>query len=583
MVKAGRYDKEPFTPAGPSSACDIGWRAIVERLQGVRARRRCVLTVECYPGVHVDEVRKAFSEGLRPILVVDVRQGYKDAAEVERMCAPYLGDDPVFGRMNLLTLGDFLDPGRSAVLRGRIEATRTGLVLVVGTGAALVGTPDVLVHADLARREIRRRQRLHEVPSLGAHDQKERPGRLYKRGFFVDWRAADRLKRALFERIDWLLDTNDPGAPKMISGEDFRQGLAATAGRPFRVVPYFDRGPWGGQWMKEVCNLPREEPDFAWGFDCVPEENSLLLGFGGARVEVPTVDLAFRNPRELLGEAVHARFGTEFPIRFDLLDTVGGGHLPLQVHPLTEYIQDRFGMHYTQDGSYYLLDAGEDASVYLGLREGIDREAMVRDLRRAWESGSAFPNELYVSRWPARKHDHFLIPAGTVHASGKDCMVLEIGAAPYLFAFKLCDWDRPDPDGQRRAAHLDHGVASIQWDRTTSWVERELVNRVEPLGSGEGWREERTGLHEREFLETRRHWFAGTAPHDTGGGVNVLNLVEGEEAIVESPSGAFAPLVVHYAETFVVPGGIGAFSIRPHGEAEGRECATIKAFVRTRP
>jgi hypothetical protein len=64
--------------------------------------------------------------------------------------------------------------------------------------------------------------------------------------------------------------------------------------------------------------------------------------------------------------------------------------------------------------------------------------------------------------------------------------------------------------------------------------------------------------------------------------VNVLNLVEGEEAIVESPSEAFEPLVVHYAETFVVPGGIGAYSIRPHGEAEGKECATIKAFVRTR-
>jgi mannose-6-phosphate isomerase class I len=583
MVRGAQYDKQPFTPVGSSAACEIGWKAIVERLQGLRTRRRCVLTVECYPGVQLDEVRKAFSEGLRPALVVDVRQAYKDAAEIERMCAPYLGDDPVFGRMNLLTLADFLDPGRSAVLRGRIDAARAGLVLVVGVGAALVAEPDVLVHADLARWEIQRRQRRHETASLGVHDQKERPGRLYKRGFFVDWRAADRLKRTLLERIDWLLDTNDPGTPKMIAGEDFRQGLAATARRPFRVVPFFDPGPWGGQWLKEACDLRREEPNFAWGFDCVPEENSLLLGFGEARVEVPALDLVFRHPRELLGEAVHARFGTEFPVRFDFLDTMGGGHLSLQVHPLTAYIQDRFGMHYTQDESYYLLDAGEGASVFLGLKEGIDREAMVRDLRRAQAGGFTFPDALYVDRWPARKHDHFSIPAGTVHGSGKDCMVLEISATPYLFTFKLWDWDRPDLDGQKRPTHLDHGVASIRWDRTTSWVERELVGRVEPLGSGEGWREERTGLHECEFLETRRHWFSGPVPHDTGGGVNVLNLVEGEEAIVESPSGAFEPLVVHYAETFVVPGGIGAFSIRPHGEAEGKECATIKAFVRTRP
>jgi mannose-6-phosphate isomerase class I len=582
VVRASHYDKQPFTPVGPEAACEVGWKAIVERLQGLRTRRRCVLVVECYPGVHLDEVRKALGDGLRPVLVVDVRQAYKDAAEIERLCAPYLGDDSVFGRMNLLTLGDFLDPGRSAVLRGRVDAARTGIVLVVGAGAALVAEPDVLVHADLARWEIQRRQRRREVPSLGVHDQKERPGRLYKRGFFVDWRAADRLKHALLERIDWLLDTNDPGTPKMVAGEDFRQGLAATARRPFRVVPFFDPGPWGGQWMKEVCGLPREEPNFAWGFDCVPEENSLLLGFGGTRMEVPALDLVLRHPRELLGEAVHARFGTEFPIRFDFLDTMGGGHLSLQVHPLTEYVQDRFGMHYTQDESYYLLDAGEGASVHLGLREGVDREAMVRDLRRAQAGGFTFPDALYVERWPARKHDHFLIPAGTVHGSGKDCMVLEISSTPFLFTFKLWDWDRPDLDGRPRPIHLDHGIASIQWDRTTRWVERELVGQVEPLGSGEGWREERTGLHEREFLETRRHWFTGPAPHDTRGGVNVLNLVEGEEAIVESPCGAFEPLVVHYAETFVIPGGIGRYSIRPHGEAEGKECATIKAFVRTR-
>ena len=93
----------------------------------------------------------------------------------------------------------------------------------------------------------------------------------------------------------------------------------------------------------------------------MPEENSLLLGFGAERVEIPSIDLVFSHPRELLGDAVHGRFGAEFPIRFDFLDTMGGGNLSLQVHPLTEYIQSAFGMNYTQDESYYMLDAGADA------------------------------------------------------------------------------------------------------------------------------------------------------------------------------------------------------------------------------
>ena len=55
--------------------------------------------------------------------------------------------------------------------------------------------------------------------------------------------------------------------------------------------------------MEEVCDLPKGEPNYAWCFDCVPEENSLLLGFGDARVEVPAIDLVFEQPRELLGQA----------------------------------------------------------------------------------------------------------------------------------------------------------------------------------------------------------------------------------------------------------------------------------------
>jgi mannose-6-phosphate isomerase class I len=299
------------------------------------------------------------------------------------------------------------------------------------------------------------------------------------------------------------------------------------------------------------------------------------------RFEIPSIDLVFDQPRALLGETVHARFGDEFPIRFDFLDTMKGGNLSFQVHPLTEYIQHHFGMHYTQDESYYLLDAGPDAAVYLGLKEGIDWQSMVKDLQEAQRGGLPFPADQYTNRWPAKKHDHFLIPAGTVHCSGADSMVLEISATPYIFTFKMWDWGRLGLDGKPRPIHLGHGVANIQWDATTKWTSRNLVNRIEALGNGDGWREERTGLHEREFIETRRHWFTEAVQHDTHGGVNVLNLVEGEAALIESPERAFEPFVVHYAETFIVPAAVGPYAILPHGQSTGREWATVKAFVRT--
>jgi mannose-6-phosphate isomerase class I len=307
----------------------------------------------------------------------------------------------------------------------------------------------------------------------------------------------------------------------------------------------------------------------------------LLLGFGKTRFELPSIDLVFHQPRALLGEAVHARFGDEFPIRFDFLDTMGGGNLSFQVHPLTEYIQQHFGMHYTQDESYYMLETGADASVYLGLRDGISPQAMIDALKAAQAGGVDFPAEKYANKWPAKKHDHFLIPAGTVHCSGANSMVLEISATPYIFTFKMWDWGRLGLDGKPRPIHLDHGAANIQWDRTTRWVEKNLINCVKPCACGDGWHEESTGLHEREFIETRRHWFSKAVPHDTHGGVNVLNLVEGEEVVVESPDGQFEPFVVHWTETFIIPAAVGSYTIRPCGASTGRQCATMKAYVRT--
>ena len=572
------YDKFPFVPVGQSSECVAGWNSIASRLTD-----RNVICVECYPGARVEEIASELTQRLGPNVVVCASDVYKPAEEIRSMLAPHLGDDRVFGRMNGLTIEDWFDT--TALKRKREEvavATKRGTVLVIGSGAShLAPKRDVLVYADMARREIQLRYRRLEVGNLGCDNKESCFAEKYKCGFFAEWRAADRLKKQLLPLADFLLDTNDAHPPKMIRGDALRYALSNVVRRPFRVVPYFDPGPWGGHWMERVCDLPADTPNHAWCFDCVPEENSLLLGYGDVRVEVPSIDLVFLHPRELLGDAVHARFGTEFPIRFDFLDTMGGGNLSLQVHPLTEYIHDKFGMHYTQDESYYLLDAEPGAQVYLGLKDGIDRAAMERDLHAAQAGSAEFSADVYVNQFPACPHDHFLIPAGTIHCSGKDSMVLEISATPYIFTFKLWDWGRLGLDGSPRPIHIEHGLANIQWDRTTAWTAENLVNKVRPVTKGEGWREEATGLHEREFIETRRHWFTGVVPHDTHGDVNVLNLVQGEEAVVESPKGAFEPFVVHYVETFIVPAAVGKYTIRPHGPAVGTECATMKAFVRT--
>lgn len=574
------YNKTPFFPV--DGEIFTGWKSITERLKteiDSKESERFVLVVECYQGVYHHELLEAFGS-LNPDVLIMSEDAFYAEEKIREITYPDVTDDAIFGYMTRLTYDKLLDTEKVDALRAQIK-NATGLVIVYGHAAALVADEtDCLVYADMARWEIQLRQRQREVNNIGLKNADEAPGIQYKRGFFVDWRICDKLKQQLFDKADFWLDSNKVNNPKMISTQVMLNGLSKIAKSPFRVVPYFDPGPWGGQWMKDVCDLDKSKQNFAWSFDGVPEENSLLLKIDHEIFEIPGINLVFYKSKELLGEPVESRFGKEFPIRFDFLDTIDGGNLSLQVHPTTQYIRDTFGMNYTQDESYYMLDAKEGATVYLGLKTDINPADMIADLKTAQETGETFQAENYVNIFPAKKHDHFLIPNGTIHCSGINGMVLEISATPYIFTFKLYDWGRLGLDGEPRAINIEHGSKVINWERNTQYCLDQLVNRVETVAEGDGWLEERTGLHKNEFIETRRHWFSKKVTHKTNDSVNVLNLVEGTEAIVESPTNAFEPYIVHYAETFIVPAAVGEYTIRPYGKAEGQQCATIKAYVR---
>lgn len=572
-MRKSNYDKFPSTKFEGNIL--QGWDAIMAQLKG--AMKGNAMCIDLYTGVYENEIIEAFSGWGK---IINTRDLMKPEEEIRKMTEPFMTDDVLFGYITNLKMADFFSEEKLRAASNEL-ATATVPTVVIGIGACLVAPANALkVYVDMARWEIQQRFRRHEVMALGVDNREDAVSIQYKRGLFIDWRVLDKYKDKLFTSIDWWLDTHIAGEPKMIDSSTFFQGIEKTSKTPFRVVPFFDPAPWGGQWMKEVCDLDRSKANFGWCFDCVPEENSLLFEVNGVRFELPSVDLVLLKSRPLLGEPVEARFGKDFPIRFDFLDTMGGGNLSLQVHPTTQFIRENFGMYYTQDESYYLLDAGEDAVVYLGLKEGIDKDAMIDDLRKAQKGGFVFDTEKYVNKIKAKKHDHFLIPGGTVHCSGAESMVLEISSTPNIFTFKLWDWQRLGLDGKPRPINVERGKDVIDWGRDTQYVYQHLRNQFETLAEGDGWQEERTGLHRNEFIETRRHTFSKPVHHTTNGSVNVFNLLEGDEAIIESPTQAFEPFVVHYAETFIIPACVGEYTIRPYGASEGKTCVTIKAYVR---
>jgi mannose-6-phosphate isomerase class I len=293
-------------------------------------------------------------------------------------------------------------------------------------------------------------------------------------------------------------------------------------------------------------------------------------------VEVPLQTLVALHPEDVLGTHVHETFGTSFPIRFDYLDTVGGGNLSVHCHPRHDYMRQVFGWPYTQHETYYMMVGGPGRRVFLGLRQRADLAAFRRAADRAVHDGVPFDVERYVQSFPAEPHQLFLIPAGTPHGSGEGNVVLEISATPYLYSLRFYDWLRRDRDGRPRPVHVAHAFANLDATRSGGAVVRDLIQQPRTVRSGAGWREDVIGRLPEMFFEVRRvELTAGAIVDDaTDHRFHVLNVVQGDGILLETAGGHRHALA--YAETLTVPAAVGAYRVRAWGTDRVRY---VKALV----
>lgn len=569
------YRKNPFVDIlGVDSEIFSGFESVKQELHKA-LEKKSVLSIETYPTTD----KEALIQGLKDLefdAVFDTDVVNKSNKELDDFLFDDLTDDRVFGHFTHKNVDSLTNVDEFNTLKETI-AKQQGRILLIGLGSSRLVDDSIILFTSVSRWEIQMRYRSKNYANYNTNNVGEDALRMFKRGYFVDWRIADNYKDKLWNRIDYYMDTDKIDHPNMMKHSAYQQALNEAASKPVSLVPYFDPGVWGGHWMQERFNLDPEKPNFAWSFNGLPEENALVLKIKENTMKVQAMDLVLFASKDFLGEKTMARFGREFPIRFDLLDTMGGGNLSLQVHPKEDYAMRNFGLCYTQNESYYILDAKDNAEVYLGVKDNVILDELMSELEIANAGGQPFNDEKYINKFPTKKHDHFSIPAGTIHCTGKDTMVLEISATPYIFTFKLWDWGRLGLDGIPRPVHLEHGVHAIDLTRTTSWVEENLINDIVVLEEKEGVRRERTGLHELEFIDTERVWFEKPFTTQTGHTFHTIMLIDGESATITSDDHSFEPMTINYAECFIIPAAVTSFTITPK---EGSNHAIIDAYVR---
>lgn len=535
-----------------------------------------LVLIDGYVGVCWKEIKSELEAEFhkKGVLInwLDTADYLKDASEVDQLVKPWIGEnDSIWGTKTSLTLADFFRIDKLPDLdKERVNAE---VNIVIGIGAALVHPEAPVVYLDLPKNELQYRMRAGSVYNLG-NDQAVNFTQMYKRFYFVDWVVLNAHKQNILNRMTVVADAQQQENINWMMGDGLRQGLHQLSHSVFRARPWFEAGAWGGQWIKRHLPVNRQEVNYAWSFELITPENGLVFESDGYLLEVSFDFLMFQAFSAVLGK--HAQqFGTEFPIRFDFLDTFQGGNLSIQCHPTVKYIQEVFGESITQDETYYIMDCGKDAKVYLGLKEGIDPDEFKAVLEESQSKNKKVNIDAYVQSHRAHQHDLFLIPNGTVHSAGVNNLILEISATPYIFTFKMYDWLRLDLNKEPRAINIEHAFNNLKFERQGNMVKEELISHPATIAHGDDWQLIHLPTHQEHFYDIHRIEFDTEITIQTEDTCHVMMLVEGVSLTVKTVDGT--TFTFNYGETFVIPAASKTYTLinRSPGWAK-----VIKAFLK---
>lgn len=495
----------------------------------------------------------------------------KPTHEVAQLVNPFLGETKsVWGKKSTLQLEDFFESGYRSI-QPDVECE---VNIVIGIGAALINWDAPIIYLEIPKNEIQYRMRANALSNLGA-DKPASAAEMYKRFYFVDWVVLNEHKAQILNRIRLVADVQHKSSVNWVIAKDLKEGLKHISQSLFRVRPWFEAGAWGGHWLQEnIEGLNKNEVNYAWSFELIVPENGIVFESNGNLLEVAFDFLMLTENQSVLGK--HASiFGTEFPIRFDFLDTMGGGNLSVQCHPSLKYIREEFGENITQDETYYILECKEDAKVYLGFQEDINPIEFNKALINSQQLSQEIDIEKYVQVHDAKKHDLFLIPNSTVHSAGANNLVLEISATPYIFTFKMYDWLRLGLDGQPRPINIEHAFKNLNFDRKGNTVTKELISKPSVIEKGEDWALIHLPTHLEHFYDVHRLEFDTEITVKTNDVCHILMLVEGTAIKVKNKDGQVTDF--HYAETFVIPAAAESYTLINSGVGRAK---VIKAFIK---
>ncbi|WP_278539401.1 type I phosphomannose isomerase catalytic subunit [Fusobacterium varium] len=293
---------------------------------------------------------------------------------------------------------------------------------------------------------------------------------------------------------------------------------------------------WGGRKFKEVLNMELPDNDlYGESWEVSSHKGGLSYVDNGDFQGKSLIELIEKYGKDILGEEIAEKFKGKFPLLIKYLDI--NDRLSVQVHPSDEYalrVEGEFG----KSESWYIMEASDDATLILGIKDGITKE-IFKERVEAKEFDGLF-NTVKV-----KKGDFINLCPGVVHATMEGSILICEVQQNSDTTYRIYDFDRL-VDGKLRELHIDKALDVIDFEGDVEITTDAGRKKILLAGA------EKEELIRGEYFNIDKYLVDGEFKDEINKNFKVYSILDGEGKIIYNEKEYHA----EKGDTYFIPAGL---------------------------
>jgi mannose-6-phosphate isomerase class I len=538
-----------------------------------------LIVIDGYLTASLEEFAKLLLTRSRAENFVDINSLYKTSTEINDLIAEYLPEnrdvDPelIYGKLFAGNIQDYFDTIKVKDFVKNIDLKEKTILFGHGClSGQFADIADQVIYIDVTPKDTAFRINEKKYTNIGNHQELDFDA-MARRAYFIDAEIATKIRRHAITNnsINYYILEKYQKQFTCIKSSILYTIFNELSKHPFRPKPVYIDGVWGGQFIKKIRHIPDEVASkIAWSFELIATEASVALDVNSQYLDIPFLTIMDAVGRKIIGDDLYSQFNGYFPVRFNYDDTWhSNGNMSIQCHPTDEIARSLHGDFAGQSEAYYIVTTGHDARTYCGFLADEDGREFLRLCKQSEISGNLVPYRNYINAIISKPGLQVFIPAGTVHGSGRNQVVLELGSLTInAYTYKIYDYTRKDDNGKLRPIHTKLAERSLNFNRNEKWVRENVAFDPILVDEQADYQEFLIGRTDLMYFETYKVNLKtkGIYCGHNDDAFSVFTVVDGEEVEIRSKENPEHKYHAKYLDVVVIPAGVKEFIVQVLGE-----------------